>query len=84
MMTVPDWLTLHDGGLAPGLNQRTWVVTLTGEPEWRLEALPARGTFSCAVVQLNNGKRLDERKEYPSLDTALAGGLEELRGRLGW
>ena len=83
-MTVPDWLKLHDGGLAPGLNERTWVVTRSGEPEWRVEATPAKGKFSCAVVQLNNGKRLDERKEYSSLETALTGGLEELRNRLGW
>ena len=83
-MTVPDWLKTRDGGLAKGLNERIWLVTLNGHPEWRLEAVPAKGKFSCAVVQTNNGKRLDDGKDYASQETALAGGLEELRTRLGW
>ena len=77
-MIVPEWLTLRDGGLAKGLNDRTWIVTLDHQPLYRLEAVPAKGQFSCVVVQTNNGKRLDGGKTYSSKEAALAGGLAEL------
>jgi hypothetical protein len=83
-MTAPDWLTTRDGGLAKGLKEDVFLVTLNGHPQYRLDALPAKGKYTCAVIQTNNGKRLDGGVEYPTRDAALAGGLEELRGRLGW
>jgi hypothetical protein len=83
-MTAPDWLAARGGGLAPGLSDNVLLVTLDGHPQWRLEALPARGRSTCAVIQTNNGKRLDGGKEYPTKDAALVGGLEELRAHLGW
>lgn len=83
-MTAPDWLTSRNGGLTPGLKPSTLVVLLNGRPQYRLDALPAKGKYTCAVFQGNNGKRLDGGQEYPSLDAALTGGLEELRNRLGW
>jgi hypothetical protein len=83
-MTAPDWLTARNGGIAKGINQRTIVVTLDGDPMWRLDALPSKGQFTCAVLQTNSGKRLDAGKEYRSRDAAWAGGLEELRAKLGW
>jgi hypothetical protein len=83
-MTAPDWLSARSGGLAKGLSDRTVLVTLDGEPMWRLDAVPAKGKYTCAVLQTNNGKRLDEGKEYPTREAALAGGLEELRAKLGW
>jgi hypothetical protein len=83
-MTVPDWLKIRDGGLVKGLNDRTWLVGTGGAPNYRIEVLPAKGQFTCAILQTNNGKRLDEGKVYPTSDAALAGGLEELRGKLGW
>jgi hypothetical protein len=83
-MTAPDWLAARRGGLANGLSDSVLLVTLDGHPQWRLDALPARGTFTVAVVQTNNGKRLDGGNAYPTRDAALAGGLEELRARLGW
>ncbi len=83
-MTAPDWLAARDGGLAKGLADNVLHVTLGGHPQYRLDALPARGQFTCAVIQTNNGKRVDAGKEYPSREAALAGGLEELRTTLGW
>jgi len=83
-MTTPDWLRIHDGGLVKGRNDHTWLVESGGAPNYRLEVLPARGQYTCAILQTNNGKRLDEGKVYPSNDAALAGGLDELRARLGW
>lgn len=83
-MTPPDWLTARGGGLANGRNGNVLVVTLNGQPQWRLDALPARGQFTCAVILTNNGQRLDGGKVYPTMDAALAGGLDELRAHLGW
>lgn len=83
-MTAPDWLAARDGGLAKGLNDRTVLVTVNGNPMWRLDAVPSKGQFTCAVLQTNSGRRLDEGKGYPTRDAALAGGLEELRIKLGW
>jgi hypothetical protein len=83
-MTPPDWLTARHGGLKRGLSDNVLFVSLGGEPQWRLDALPARGRFTCAVIQTNNGKRLDGGKDYPTREAALAGGLEELRAHLGW
>jgi len=82
-MTAPDWLAAHDGGLVKGFDDR-WLVTIGGGPQYRLEVLPAKGQFSCAIVQTNNGKRLDEGRVYPTAEAALAGGLDELCARLGW
>jgi hypothetical protein len=83
-MTAPDWLSARNGHLVNGINGRSVLVTVDGEPMWRLDALPSRGKFTCAVLQTNSGKRLDEGKEYPTQDAAWAGGLEELRAKLGW
>jgi hypothetical protein len=82
--TAPDWLTRHGGELRPGLSDATWLVLLDGEPQYRLSVAPAKGQFTCAVVQTVNGKRLDKGLEYPDVSAALAGGLEELRQALGW
>lgn len=83
-LTPPDWLKARGGGLAPGLSEKTLLVTVDNHPQWRLDAVPAKGKFTCAVLQTNNGQRLDGGKEYPTREAALAGGLEELRARLGW
>ncbi|MEZ6142229.1 MAG: hypothetical protein R3B84_16850 [Zavarzinella sp.] len=83
-LVSPEWLTARDGGLAPGLNERTVLVTFHGHPQYRLVAAPAKGTFTCVITQMNNGKRLDLGKQYDSLQLALTKGLDELRERLGW
>ena len=83
-MTAPEWLTTREGALKQGLNDGVWLVTMSGRPAWRLDALPAKGQFTCAVIQTTNGRRMDGGKEYASQETAIAGGLEELREKLGW
>jgi hypothetical protein len=83
-MTAPDWLTARGGGLTKGLIDRSWFVTFDGEPQYRLDILPAKGQYTCSVIQTNNGKRVDDGKVYPTAEAALAGGLEELRAKLGW
>jgi hypothetical protein len=82
--TVPDWLKLRDGSLRPGLGDHTVFVMLGGQPQYRLDARPAEGKHACAVTQTVNGRRLDDGTTYPTRDAALAGGLDQLRNRLGW
>jgi hypothetical protein len=83
-MNSPEWLTVRNGFIKPGIDPQTWMVTLDGHPQYRLFATPAGGVFTCAIFQSNNGKRLDGGKTYPTVEAALAGGLDELRERLGW
>jgi len=83
-MTTPGWLAARNGRVVKGLNERTLVVALDGEAQCRLEAVPAKGQFTCTVIQSNNGHRLDAGKLYPTAEAALAGGLDELRANLGW
>lgn len=83
-MTTPDWLAARNGAVVQGLSEKTILVTLGGEPMWRLDALPAGGNFTVAVLQTNSGKRMDDGRTYPTMAAALAGGLDELRSKLGW
>ena len=83
-MTVPDWLTKRGGSLTPGVNKDMFFVLIGGVPQYKVEARPAKGTFICAVQQSVNGKRLDDATAYPTADAAVAGGLEQLRNKLGW
>jgi hypothetical protein len=82
--TTPEWLVNRGGELRRGVNRETWLVLLDGSPNYLLFVTPAKGKFTCVVTQTNNGKRLDKALEYPGIEAALAGGLEELRQVLGW
>lgn len=81
---VPEWLKQREGSLKPGLRENIVLVMLANQPQYRLEARPAGGSYACVVAQSNNGKRLDDATTYPSADAALVGGLDQLRNRLGW
>ena len=84
-MTVPEWLQARGGSLKPGVLPETTFVMLNGDPLYKLEVRPATGKFACAVSDTVSGKRHDDPKAtYPSADTALAGGLDQLRNTLGW
>ncbi len=83
-MTVPDWLKARGGALKPGVRENTVFVMLGDQPQYKLEATPAAGQFTCAVSQTINGRRLDGGATYPTSDAAFAGGLEQLREKLGW
>jgi hypothetical protein len=84
MPPVPDWLKLHDGSLRPGLGEDTVLAMLGGEPQYRLDVRPAEGKFTCAITETVSGRRLDDGIIFPTTDEALAGGLEQLRTKLGW
>lgn len=81
---VPEWLTRHDGALKPGVQGHMLFVLIGGAPQYKVEARPAAGKFIAAVQQSVNGRRLDDGTTYDNPDAALAGGLEQLRGKLGW
>ena len=83
-MNAPEWLARRDGSVRPGQEASTFLVIVNGEPLYRLFATPASGQFTCVVTQTNNGKRLDGGRLYSTIEAALAGGLEELREKLGW
>jgi hypothetical protein len=84
VLTVPDWLAKRDGSLKPGLPDGVVLALVGGRPMYRLEVRPAAGKHTCAIVQTVNGHRLDDGATYPTADAALAGGLDQLRARLGW
>jgi hypothetical protein len=83
-ITTPDWLTRHGGSLREGVAGRSWIVWISEEPQYRLVPVPAAGKFACDVTQTVNGRRLEGKETYPSLDAAVQGGLEDLRRALGW
>ena len=85
MATAPDWLTKRDGSLTPGIRDGIVFVVLSGQPQYRLDVRPAAGKHVCAVTQTVNGRRLDDgATTYPTADAAVAGGLDQLREKLGW
>lgn len=83
-LTAPEWLTKRGGQVRLAGDGQSWVVLFDGQPQYRLRPIPAGGKYGCEVEQMNNGKRLDSGKTYPSNDDALRGGLEDLRRALGW
>ena len=83
-LTTPDWLSKRDGDLRRGLGKSTWLVLLNGSPQYRLDVVPAKGRFACALTQTVSGKRLDPGTEQPTPLDALHSGLEKLRETLGW
>ena len=84
MTAPPPWLTARDGSLNPGLTPNTLFVVLAGQRQYRLDVRPAGGKFCCNVTQTANGKRFDGPANFDTADTAFAGGLDALRGQLGW
>ena len=83
--TIPDWLVNRGGAIRRGVASETRFVMIGGEPLYRLDVIPAAGRFACAVIESATGKRLDDANAtYRSGDAALAGGMEQLREKLGW
>jgi hypothetical protein len=66
------------------LRQDSLFVTIGGQPHYRLDVRPAGGKYTCAVTQTENGRRLDAQATFNSIETALEGGLNDLRSKLGW
>jgi hypothetical protein len=83
-VTTPEWLKQHGGELRLGVDGRSASVYFAGQLQYVLVPVPARGRYACQITETINGRRLDGEKTYVSPEEAYAGGLEELRARLGW
>lgn len=83
-LSTPDWLARRGGALRPATDGLSWFVDFDGEPQYRLVPFPVGGQHGCKVIQTINGRRLDGSGIHPSVEAALAGGLEDLRKNLGW
>ena len=83
-VTTPDWLITHGAQMRPAVDSNSFLVLFNGDPQYQLVVTPAKGKFTCAVLQSNNASRLDKGSIHPSIDSALQGGLNELRETLGW
>lgn len=83
-IATPDWLTRRDGAFNLGSDNKTWYVTFSGQPHYSVAAMPAKGKFTVAVRQTENGKRFESPDIYDSQEAAIKGGLEELGKELGW
>jgi hypothetical protein len=82
--TPPDWLVKHAGTLQPAAGGMGCMVYFAGEPQYFVLPLPAKGRFTKQVTQTVNGKRLESGTIYATEEEAVRGGLEDLRGVLGW
>jgi hypothetical protein len=83
-VTNPEWLSKRGAELRPSADGRSWVVFFDGGPQYLLVPVPAKGAFACRVAQTINGRRLDRGGTFPSVEAAVAGGLDDLRQALGW
>jgi hypothetical protein len=82
---APDWLAKRGGSISPGIRDFVAHVVVNQQPQFRLEVRPAAGQFTCVVSKTVNGQQLDDRQgKYATAEAAFAGGLEQLRTKLGW
>jgi hypothetical protein len=83
-VATPDWLTKHGGDVRASKDQRRYVVYFAKEPQYVVEVVPVSGKFGTRVMQTINGRRVESNNVFPSMEEAVAGGLEDLRKHLGW
>jgi hypothetical protein len=83
-ITTPGWLEARGGRLVQNYDGWTWLVLINDTPQYRVTPVPAAGTFTCQIVQTNNGKRLDKGTTFATADDAVNACLDELRSFLGW
>jgi hypothetical protein len=84
VITAPEWLVRHGGDVHLMSDGASFAVLLSGQPQYLLTPMPARGRYACRILQTINSKRLDDDTIWASWDEAVRGGLEELRQKLGW
>ncbi len=84
MITTPDWLTLRGGELKPSTDGRSVSVYFAGQLQYALVAVPAKGKYACRISETINGRRIESPTVYETTTDALQGGLNDLRGKLGW
>jgi hypothetical protein len=83
-LDVPAWLRDRGGDLRPAPDGISWAVMVDGQPQYLLAPVPAGGQFGCRVMQTINSRRFDCPSTWPTWREAVQGGLDVLRGALGW
>jgi hypothetical protein len=81
---TPDWLQLRGGELRHNQAAHSVSVFFDGQLQYLLVALPAKGKHTCRISETINGRRIESPTVYDSPQAALEGGLNDLRGTLGW
>jgi hypothetical protein len=82
---TPEWLQRRGGLLRRNLQSNIVEVWLEGQPLYRLEVRPARNQYTCVIVDMTSARPISNGSSiYATTEQALAGGLEQLRGYLGW
>jgi hypothetical protein len=84
MRAAPEWLAQRGGSLKPSTDGQSSYLMLNGQPLYAVIPTPVKGRFGCAIVQANNGQRIDIGDTAASADDALRLGLEHVRQVLGW
>ena len=83
-LDVPPWLRDRGGDLLAAPDGISWAVMVDGQPQYLLSPVPAGGQFGCRVMQTINSRRFDCPSTWPTWREAVLGGLDVLRGALGW
>ena len=83
-VSTPDWLAQHDGKLEVGRDGLSCSVYFAGQLQYVLIPVPAKGRYACRISETVNGRRRESEKTYATIEEAYRGGLEDLRGYLGW
>ncbi|MFO0877479.1 MAG: hypothetical protein U0840_08905 [Gemmataceae bacterium] len=83
-VSLPDWLKQREGELRLSRDGRSCSVYFAGQLQYVLIPVPTKGQYSCRITETINGRRLDSARTFPSVEQTLQGGLEDLRGKLGW
>lgn len=83
-MQLPSWLENRDATIVRGPISEERFVWIGKRPQYKLTPIPADGKYTCALLQTNNGRRLDASELYATGEDAIRGGLEQLRKQLGW
>ena len=83
-LAAPEWLTRRGGSLKAGSDGHTCYLMLNDQPLYAVVPMPVKGKIGCAIIQTNNGKRMEITSTAGSPEDALRLGLEEVRKTLGW
>jgi hypothetical protein len=83
-LAAPEWLARRGGTLKAGGDAHTVYLMLSDQPLYAVVPVPVAGKFGCAIIQTNNGKRIECPSTAPSAQEALHLGLEEVRKTMGW
>ncbi len=83
-LASPEWLAQRGGSLRSAVDRRSVVVFFENEPQYIVTPTPISGKYGTIIKQSINGKIVPTTGTFPTGDTAIRSGLEDLRKSLGW